>query len=53
MKIVVLKSLVRNVVKKIVCNGRIVAIKLQAEPIIILMTQVYMPTSEHEDGEAE
>jgi len=51
--IVVHKSVVRSVVKKIVYNDRIIAIKLQAEPINILMMQVYMPTSEHEDDEVE
>jgi hypothetical protein len=51
--IVVHKSVVRNVVKKIVYNDRIIGIKLQAEPINILMVQVYMPTSEHEDDEVE
>ena len=30
-----------------------IAIKLRAEPINILMMQVYMPTSEHEDDEVE
>ena len=49
----VYKSVVRSVVKKIVYNDRIIAIKLQAEPINILMMQVYMPTSEHEDDEVE
>jgi len=47
------KIIVRSVVKKIVYNDRIIAIKLQAEPINILMMQVYMPTSEHEDDEVE
>jgi exonuclease III len=47
--IVVHKSVVRSVVKKIVYNDRIIAIKLQTEPINILMIQVYMPTSVHED----
>jgi exonuclease III len=47
------KSVVRNVVKKIVNNDRNIAIKLQAEPINILMIQVYMPTSEHEDDKVE
>ena len=51
--IVVRKSVVRSVVKKIVYNDRIIAIKLQAEPINILMIQTYMPTSEHEDDEVE
>ena len=36
--IVVHKSVVRSVVKKTVCNDRISAIKLQAEPVSILMT---------------
>jgi len=31
----------------------IIAIKIQAEPINILMIQVYMPTSEHEYDEVE
>ena len=47
------KSIVRSAVKKIVYNDRIIAIKLQAEPINILMIQVYMPTSEQEDDEVE
>jgi exonuclease III len=47
--IVVHKSIVRSVVKKTVYNDRIIAIKLRAELISILMMQVYMPTSEHED----
>jgi exonuclease III len=44
---------VKSVVKKIVYNDRVIAIKLQAEPINIFMIQVYMPTSEHEDDEVE
>jgi len=52
-QIVVHKSIVRSVVKKIVYNDRIIAIKLQAQPINISMMQVYMPTSEHEDDEVE
>jgi exonuclease III len=51
--IVVHKSVVRSVVKTLVCTDRNVAINLQAEPINILMMQVCMPTSEHEDGEVE
>jgi exonuclease III len=51
--IVVHKSIVRSAVKKIVYNDRIIAIKLQAEPVSILVMQVYMPTSEHEDDEVE
>jgi hypothetical protein len=44
---------VRSVVKKIVCNDRIIALKLKAEPVDILIIQVYMPTSEYEDDEVE
>jgi exonuclease III len=48
---VVHKSVVRSVVKKIVCNDRIIAINLKAEPVSILIMQVYMPTSEYDDDE--
>ena len=51
--IVVHKSIERSVVKKTVYNDRIIAIKLQAEHINILMMQVHMPTSEHEDDEVK
>ena len=52
--IVVHKSVVRSVVKKIVvCNDRIIALKLKAEPVTILILPVYMPTSEYEDDELE
>ena len=51
--IVVHMSRLRGVVKSIVYNDRIIAIKLQAEPINILIMQVYMPTSELQDDEVE
>ena len=51
--ILVHKSIVRSVVKKVVYNERIIVIKLQAEPINILMMQVYMLTSEYDDNEVE
>ena len=51
--IVVHKSLVRSVVKKIVCSERIITLKLKVEPVSILIMQVYMPTSEYEDDEVE
>jgi len=47
--IVVHKSIVRSVVKKIVCNNLILAVKSKEEPVSILIMQVYMPTSEYED----
>ena len=49
--IVVHKSVLRSVVVKVVCNDRIIALKLKAEPVSILIIQVYMPTSEYEDDE--
>ena len=51
--IVVHKSVVRSVVKKIACNDRTMALNLKAEPVNILIIKVYMPTSEHEDDEVE
>ena len=51
--ILVHKSRVRSVVKKTVCNDRIIALKLKAEPVSILIMQVYMPTLEYEDDEVE
>ena len=51
--IVVHKNIVRSVVKKIVCNDRIIAVKLKAKPVNILIMQVYMPASEYEDDEVE
>jgi exonuclease III len=51
--IVVHKSIVRSVVKKIVYNDRIISIKLQAQLISILMVQVYMPTLGREVDEVE
>ena len=47
------KSIVRSVVKKIVGNDRIIALKLKAEPVSILIMQVCMSTSEYEDDEVE
>jgi hypothetical protein len=43
------------VVKQIAYNDSIIAIKLQAEPINILVMQVYscMSTAEYEDDEVE
>jgi exonuclease III len=51
--IVVHKSIVGSSVKKIVCNDRIIAVKLNAEPVNVLIVQVYMPTSDYEDEELE
>ena len=47
------KSIVKSVVKKIVCNDRIIAFKLKAEPISILIMQVYMATSKYENDIVE
>ena len=47
--IVVHKSILRSVVKKIVCSDRIIALWLKAEPVSILLMQVYMQTSKYED----
>jgi exonuclease III len=36
-----------------VCNDRIIVVKLNAEPVNILIVQVYMPMSDYEDEEVE
>jgi exonuclease III len=51
--IVVHKSIVKSVVKKSVYSDRIIAVKLKAEPISILIVQVYMTTSEYDDDKVE
>jgi exonuclease III len=48
---VVHKSMVGSVVKKIVCNDRLIAVKLNAEPVNVLIVRVYMPTSDYEEVE--
>jgi hypothetical protein len=47
--IVVHKSVLKSVVKRSGCSYRIIAVKLKAEQGNILITQVYMPTSECEE----
>jgi exonuclease III len=42
-----------SVIKKTVCNDRIIALNLKAEPVSILILQVYIPTSEYGDDEVE
>jgi exonuclease III len=51
--IVVHKGVVKCVVKKSVYSERLIVIKLQAEPVNILIVQVYMPTSDYENNEVE
>lgn len=51
--IVVHTSIVKGIVKKIVCDDRIIAFKLKAELVSILLVQVYMPTLEHEDSKVK
>jgi hypothetical protein len=50
---VVHKSIVKSVVKKSMCSDRIIAVKLKAEPVSILIVLGYMPTSHYEDDEVE
>jgi hypothetical protein len=40
-------------VKKIVCNNGNIALKLQGEPVSILIVLVYMPALEYEDDGVE
>ena len=41
--LVVHKSIVINVFKKIMCNDRFIALKIKAEPLSILLVQMYIP----------
>jgi exonuclease III len=50
--IVVHKSVVKSV-KRSVYSDRLTAVKLKAEPVSILIVQVYMPTSDYGDDEVE
>jgi nitrogen regulatory protein PII len=51
--IAVHKSIVKSVVKKSVYSDRLIAVKLKAERVSILIVQVYMPTSDYEDDKVE
>lgn len=42
-----------NVVKKMVYNDGIIALKVRVKPVRIFLVQVYMPTSEYEDEKVE
>jgi hypothetical protein len=42
-----------NVVKKMVYNDGIIALKVRVKPVRIFLVQVYMPTSEYEDEEVQ
>jgi hypothetical protein len=42
------KSILKSVVKKSVYSDRIIAVKLKAEPVTVLILQLYIPTSECE-----
>jgi hypothetical protein len=42
------KSIVRSVIKKIVCSDRIIILTLKAELVSILIAQVYAPASDYE-----
>lgn len=39
-----------SVVKKMECSDKITAVKLQAEPVSILIVKVYLPTLDYSDG---
>jgi hypothetical protein len=50
--VVVHKGIVGSVVKKIGCNDRLIAVKLNEKPVKVLIVQVYM-TSHYEAEEVE
>ena len=46
-----------NIAKKVAAlerhGDRIIIVKVKAEPVVMVLVQVYMPTSDHEDEEIE
>jgi hypothetical protein len=50
---VVQTSVDRSAVKKIMHNDGIIALKIKAEPVSILLVKVYMPTLEYKYEELE
>ena len=42
-----------RVMKIVLQNDRLLLMKIQAEPAYLVIIQVYMPTSTHEDNEVE
>lgn len=51
--IVMQKWIKPSIIKVEACSDRLMYIKLNAEPVDIVIIQVYMPTSDHEDEEVE
>lgn len=51
--LVVHRNTMRSAVTKIVCNDRIIGLKLQEQPVTIFLAQVYMPISVNGVDEAE
>ena len=47
--LLVYKSIVRNVVKKIMCNDRFIALKMKAETLSILLVQLCMKITKMEE----
>ncbi|KDR20788.1 Craniofacial development protein 2, partial [Zootermopsis nevadensis] len=51
--IVIQKWIKKRIIKVQACSDRLMYMKLNAEPVDILIMQVYMPTSDHDDEEVE
>ncbi|KDR20391.1 Craniofacial development protein 2 [Zootermopsis nevadensis] len=51
--IVMQKWIKKSIIKVQACSDRLMYIKLNVDPVDILIMQVYMPTSDHDDEEVE
>lgn len=47
------KEMAKRVTNVMQCNDRMMMIKIEAEPVDIVIIQVYMPTTDHDDEEVE
>ena len=53
MAIVLDKEMAKRVLKVDMVSDRIISVKIQADPVDLVIIQVYMPTSAHEDDEVD
>jgi exonuclease III len=51
--IVLDKEMAKRVLKVDMVSDRIISVKIQADPVDLVIFQVYMPTSAHEDDEVD
>ena len=53
MAIVLDKEMAKRVLKVDMVSDRIISVKIQADPVDLMIIQVYMPISAHEDDDVD